>query len=127
MLDHIGIGVKDHGAARTFYSAALAPLGIGVEFEITAEQTGGAAATGMGSEGKPYFWFGEGPSSGPMHLAFTAQSRAQVDAFHKAALAAGARDNGGPGLRPWYHPDYYGAFVIDPDGVNLEAVCHRPE
>lgn len=127
MLDHIGIRVKDYPASKAFYLQALAPLGVGMVMELTKEQTGGYEGAGLGSDGKPYFWIGAAEPTGGMHLAFAAETRAQVDAFHAAALAAGATDNGAPGLRPWYHPNYYGAFVIDPNGVNLEAVCHKPE
>jgi catechol 2,3-dioxygenase-like lactoylglutathione lyase family enzyme len=127
ILDHLGITVADHARARAFYSAALAPLGIGVAMEVGAGETGGSPHTGFGRGRKPAFWIGAGgPASGPVHLAFAAADRASVDAFHAAALAAGGSDNGAPGLRPHYHPDYYGAFVLDPDGNNVEAVCHRP-
>lgn len=132
MLDHIGLAVKDFARSRAFYEQALAPLSLGVVMEVTPEQTGGGAHCGFGAEGKPFFWIGTGPTlsgaavSGPIHVAFGAASRAGVDAFHRAALAAGGRDNGAPGLRPHYHPDYYGAFVFDPDGNNIEAVCHAP-
>ena len=94
--------------------------------EVTAEQTGGDPACGFGSNGKPYFWIGPGKAA-RAHIAFVAETRRDVDSFYKMALAAGARDNGAPGLRPHYHPDYYGAFVLDPDGHNIEAVCHAPE
>ena len=128
MLDHVGAVVSDIARSRTFYDAAFAPLGIAVMMEVTAEQTGGHAHLGYGSDGQPYFWIGTGgPSTGRLHVAFTAGSRAVVDAFHKAALAAGGTDNGAPGLRPHYHSNYYGAFVLDPDGLNIEAVCHVPE
>jgi catechol 2,3-dioxygenase-like lactoylglutathione lyase family enzyme len=126
MLDHIGIGVSDFARAKAFYDKALAPLGIGVVMEVTAEQTGDHPAAGFGSQGKPYFWFGVGDVA-RAHVAFTAKDRASVDAFYKAAMAAGAADNGAPGLRPHYHANYYGAFVLDPDGHNIEAVCHLPE
>jgi catechol 2,3-dioxygenase-like lactoylglutathione lyase family enzyme len=85
-----------------------------------------ASAAGFGRWGKPDFWIGEGEPGQAFHIAFAADDRATVDAFHEAAIAAGGRDNGGPGLRPEYHPSYYGAFVLDPDGNNIEAVCHRP-
>lgn len=124
MLDHITLTVADFARARAFYDTALAPLGIKVEFEVAAEDTGTRGYAGYGEDGRPYFWIGEGPSAGGVHVAFTASSRAAVDAFHAAALAAGGRDNGRPGLRPHYHPTYYGAFVFDPDGNNIEAVCH---
>lgn len=125
MLDHIGIAVTDLDTAKTFYLAALTPLGVGVVMEVTAEQTGDKAHCGLGEEGKPYFWISTGPVA-RTHLAFVAPDRAAVDAFHQAALAAGGRDNGPPGLRPDYHPNYYAAFVLDPDGHNIEAVCHAP-
>jgi catechol 2,3-dioxygenase-like lactoylglutathione lyase family enzyme len=128
MLDHIGLSVADFDRATTFYRAALKPLGLGVVMEVTAEETGGDAHAGFGDEGKPFFWIGTGAKPrGGLHVAFAAPTRAAVDAFHAAALAAGGRDNGAPGLRPHYHPNYYGAFVFDPDGNNIEAVCHRPE
>lgn len=127
MLDHMGFAVSDLERSKTFYQAALAPLGIEVLMEVTAEQTGGDAHLGFGANGKPFFWIGSGkPSQSPVHVAFTADSRAVVDEFHRAALAAGGANNGGPGLRPHYHPNYYGAFVLDPDRHNIEAVCHLP-
>jgi catechol 2,3-dioxygenase-like lactoylglutathione lyase family enzyme len=125
MLDHMGFGVSDYARSRKFYELALAPLGIAVVMEVTPEQTGGHAAAGFGKDRKPFFWIGQGDVSGNVHVAFAAESRADVDAFYRAAIAAGARDNGAPGLRPHYHPNYYGAFVLDPDGHNIEAVCHR--
>ncbi|UFN49635.1 VOC family protein [Roseomonas sp. OT10] len=127
MIDHVGIAATDFAASRRFYDAALAPLGIAVVMEVTPDQTGGFHSLGYGREGKPFFWLSSGgPRGAGMHVAFTAPDRATVRAFHAAALAAGGRDNGAPGLRPHYHPDYYGAFVLDPDGINVEAVCHRP-
>jgi catechol 2,3-dioxygenase-like lactoylglutathione lyase family enzyme len=128
MLDHIGLPVRDLARSRAFYEAALAPLGYGVVMELGPEVTGGAGFVGFGRPGKPQFWITTGgPLTGVLHVAFKAENRAAVAAFHAAALAAGGRDNGGPGLRPHYHPAYYGAFVFDPDGHNVEAVCHRPE
>lgn len=127
MLDHIGVPVSDYAKAKAFYEKALAPLGIGLIMEVTPEQTGGDWAAGFGSQGKPYFWIGPSPEIARTHFAFVAPDRATVDAFHKGALVAGARDNGAPGLRPHYHEHYYGAFVLDPDGHNVEAVCHTPE
>ncbi|MGF1608309.1 MAG: VOC family protein [Kiloniellales bacterium] len=127
MIDHTGFAVSDFEHSKAFYAEALKPLSISLIMEVTAEQTGGDAHAGFGKDGKPFFWIGAGQPSGPMHIALTAPSRAEVDAFHRAALAAGGKDNGAPGLRPHYHPDYYGAFVLDPDGNNIEAVCHRPE
>jgi catechol 2,3-dioxygenase-like lactoylglutathione lyase family enzyme len=121
MLDHIGFIVSDLTKTRAFYMAALAPFGIGV----VMESPGGI---GFGKAGRPQLWFGSdrSPPRG-IHLAFAAADRAQVRAFYAAAIAAGATDNGAPGLRPHYHPNYYGAFVLGPDGHNIEAVCHNPE
>lgn len=128
MLDHIGYAVADIGKSKRFYVGALAPLDIGIVMEVSADETGKDAHVGFGVKGKPFFWIGTGGKrGGAVHLAFTATSRAQVDAFYKAALSAGGRDNGEPGLRIHYHPYYYGAFVLDPDGNNVEAVCHSPE
>ena len=128
MLDHIGLSVADFERAKAFYHAALKPLGLGAIMEVTAEETGGDAHAGFGENDKAFFWIGTGAKPrGGTHVAFTAKSRAEVEAFYRAALAAGGRDNGAPGLRPEYHPNYYGAFVFDPDGNNIEAVCHRPE
>jgi catechol 2,3-dioxygenase-like lactoylglutathione lyase family enzyme len=129
MLDHIGLAVTNLHRARSFYEAALQPLGIFLLMEVTPEQKGTpGTALGFGREGKPFFWIGDNERVGEgTHVAFAVPDRAQVDAFHAAALAAGGRDNGAPGLRPHYHPNYYGAFVYDPDGINVEAVCHAPE
>ena len=129
MLDHVGFAVTDAERSRRFYEQALAPLGITLIMSVTPEQTeAGGTAHGFGSDGKPYFWIGDNERVGEgTHVAFTARTRVEVDAFYEAALAAGGRDNGAPGLRPHYHPNYYGAFVFDPDGINLEAVSHRPE
>ena len=128
MIDHLGIEVTDYARSRAFYERVLATLGHGAVMEVTREMTGHYEGCGFGPPGRPHFWVGKGRGapSGGSHIAFSAQSRAQVDAFHAAALAAGARDNGAPGLRPHYHPNYYGAFAIDPDGHNIEAVCHLP-
>ena len=124
MLDHAGLEVSDLERSRAFYEAALAPLGIRTVMEFEG-------MFGLGTETEsgrqPFFWLaarGRPPVSG-VHLAFTASASEEVDAFHAAALAAGGADNGAPGLRPDYHPRYYGAFVLDPDGNNVEAVCHR--
>ncbi len=128
MLDHIGLTVADMERARAFYQSALKPLGVDVVMEVTADETGGDAHAGFGKDGQPFFWIGTGAKPmGGTHVAFAAGTRAEVDAFYRAALAAGGRDNGPPGLRPHYHRNYYGAFVLDPDGNNIEAVCHRPE
>jgi catechol 2,3-dioxygenase-like lactoylglutathione lyase family enzyme len=126
MLDHITFGVSDFARCADFYDKALAPLGISRVFEVSAEETGSKPFIGYGDV-RPYFWIGLGDAStGQLHFAFTAKTRTQVDAFHAAGLAAGGTDNGAPGLRPHYHPDYYGAFVLDPEGRNIEAVCHTP-
>ncbi len=126
MLDHIGVAVADLDRSKAFYGAALKPLGLGPVHEVTAAETGGEAHAGFGAEGKAFFWIGTGGKpKGGTHVAFAAETRAEVEAFYRAALAAGGRDNGAPGLRPHYHPNYYGAFVLDPDGNNVEAVCHR--
>lgn len=131
MLDHLGLNVSDYARSRAFYEQALAPLGFAVIMELTPEMTGGARqGCGLGEAGKPEFWIGAAADGagvgGPLHIAFRAKDRATVDAFYAAAMAAGGRDNGKPGLRPQYHPNYYGAFVYDPDGHNVEAVCHAP-
>ncbi len=127
MIDHIGIGAADYAKARRFYDAALATLGIVPVMEITAEESGGYQGVGYGRDDKPFFWVSSGGARGAgIHVAFTAPDRATVDAFYAAAMAHGGRDNGAPGLRPYYHPHYYGAFVFDLDGVNVEAVCHAP-
>jgi catechol 2,3-dioxygenase-like lactoylglutathione lyase family enzyme len=128
MIDHIGFTVADPARSRAFYVHTLAPLGFVPVMDVSREQSGGYEGTGFGPPGRPCFWIGSGEKhGGRTHVAFTADSRDVVDAFHKAALAAGGSDNGAPGLRPHYHPDYYGAFVLDPDGHNIEAVCHAPE
>ena len=127
MLDHIGIAVSDYARSKRFYAAALAPLGLTLIMEPVPEQgESGAGACGFGTGRKPFFWIAAADTVGPSHVAFAVPDRATVDAFHKTAIAAGARDNGAPGLRSHYHPDYYGAFVLDPDGHNIEAVCHAP-
>ena len=128
MLDHIGLKVTDVERARAFYDQALKPLGVSVVMEVPTEKTGQAPYLGYGEGAKPYFWIGQDRrATEQLHVAFVAASRAKVDAFYSAAMAAGGRDNGPPGLRPHYHPAYYGAFVLDPDGHNIEAVCHTPE
>jgi catechol 2,3-dioxygenase-like lactoylglutathione lyase family enzyme len=128
MLDHIGFSVADVARSRAFYEQSLMPLGIGCVMEVTPEMTGdGTTHLGFGADGKPFFWIGTGARHSPgIHVAFAATSRAAVDEFHRSALAAGGKDNGAPGLRPHYHANYYAAFVFDPDGHNIEAVCHNP-
>ncbi|MDB5440196.1 MAG: glyoxalase/bleomycin resistance/extradiol dioxygenase family protein [Caulobacteraceae bacterium] len=135
MIDHLEFKVSDIKRARRFYDAAFAPLMIAVVMEVTPEQSGQSTPyLGYGKTadsrdiqaGKPSFWLGEGePLGNRIHVAFVADSREQVEAFYEAALAAGGADNGGPGLRPHYHPNYYAAFALDPDGHNIEAVCHQ--
>lgn len=120
IIDHFGVTVSDYDQSKQFYLKCLAPLGI----ELVMEVEGWA---GLGRNGKPEFWFGPGDTvHAPMHFAFAAENRGQVDRFYEAALAAGGKDNGAPGIRAIYHPDYYGAFVYGPDGHNVEAVCHNP-
>ena len=119
MLDHIGFAVSDLPKSKAFYQAALAPLGYKIQMDF-------GEAIGLGKD-RPDFWIARGTAAGKMHIAFTADTRAMVKAFYDAAIAAGGKDNGGPGLRPQYHSNYYGAFVLDVDGNNIEAVCHQPE
>jgi catechol 2,3-dioxygenase-like lactoylglutathione lyase family enzyme len=127
-IDHTSLSVSDFSAAKAFYAAALKPLGIAVLMEFPKAVTGSADIAGLGSNGKPFFWLaGAGKTTPRVHIAFAANSRAEVDAFYQAAIAAGGKDNGKPGIRAHYHPAYYGAFVLDADGHNVEAVCHRPE
>ena len=121
MLDHVKFNVSDYERSKAFYEKALAPLGLALLMEP------GPGVGAFGEDGKPFFWIAS-PGAAPhteIHIAFAADSREIVDAFHAAALDAGATDNGGPGVREIYHPDYYGAFVLDPDGNNVEAVCHK--
>ena len=131
MIDHITLRVRDLAATRTFYRAALAPLGYRIGYDAVHDGVGvlGFAFDARDGGATIDTWFVDHtePVSGPTHLCWRAASRAQVDAFHAAALAAGGRDNGAPGLRAHYHPNYYGAFVLDPDGHNIEAVCHDPQ
>jgi len=123
MLDHVGLNVKDYAASRAFYEQALAPLGYRVVMAFDEWK-----AAGFGTADKPEFWVAQREPYGTgTHVAFAAPDHATVDAFHAAALAAGGRDNGAPGIRVDYHPTYYGAFVLDADGNNVEAVCHAPE
>jgi catechol 2,3-dioxygenase-like lactoylglutathione lyase family enzyme len=119
MLDHLAIGVRDLAASRAFYEAALAPLGFGVVMEFEG-------AVAFGPPARPIFWLRDREPTAGLHVAFEAADRDRVDAFHAAALTAGGADNGKPGLRPQYHSHYYGAFIRDPDGNNVEAVCHTP-
>ena len=129
ILDHVSVNVSDYAASKKFYERALAPLGITMVMEFAEWNTGG-----FGRDGKPELWLSGGTTRfqtdaqraviTPVHIALIAQDRAAIDAFYEAAIAAGGRDNGGPGLRPEYHPGYYGAFVLDLDGNNLEAVVH---
>ncbi len=127
MIDHIGICVKDYAASKAFYDAALGALGASMVMTVPEEYTNGVKIGGYGRE-KPDFWLHGSGEPGPgRHIAFSARNRAEVDAFYNAAMGAGGRDNGPPGIRAHYHPDYYGAFVFDPDGNNVEAVCHKPE
>jgi catechol 2,3-dioxygenase-like lactoylglutathione lyase family enzyme len=123
VLDHMGFAVKDYDRSKGFYEQVLAPLGFTVIKDFPS------AAAGFGKDGHASFWIeAEGrPVQGRLHIAFAAENRSAVDAFHAAALAAGAADNGAPGVRPIYHPHYYGGYVIDPDGNNVEAVCHHAE
>jgi catechol 2,3-dioxygenase-like lactoylglutathione lyase family enzyme len=127
MLDHVGFAVADAERSRQFYERALAPLGITLIMSVPPAKTeAGGTAHGFGSDGKPYFWIGDKERVGEgTHVAFATETRGQVDEFYEAALAAGGKDNGPPGIRARYHPDYYAAFVLDPDGMNIEAVCHR--
>jgi len=127
MIDHTGLSVSNFARSRSFYEQALGPLGYSLIMTLSAAETGGTDVAGFGVPPKPDFWIASGaPNVPPIHVAFRAESRAAVEAFHKAAIAAGGRDNGPPGLRPHYHPNYFGAFVLDPDGHNIEAVCHLP-
>jgi catechol 2,3-dioxygenase-like lactoylglutathione lyase family enzyme len=120
LIDHIGFGVSDYERSKAFYSQALAPLGI----ELLMEPI--PTAAGFGRDGKPFFWIsGDRAVQTELHAAFACDSHDEVDAFHAAALSAGATDNGPPGPRPIYHEHYYGAYVLDLDGNNIEAVCHR--
>lgn len=120
MLDHVGVAVASYAQSKEFYKQALAPLGYQLLMEF-------GEAAGFGKDGNPDFWIGKGNAAGTTHIAFSAAKRRMVDQFYQAAIAAGGRDNGAPGLRPQYHPNYYGAFIFDPDGNNIEAVCHQAE
>lgn len=125
MIDHTGVVVSDFYKSKRFYLAALAPIGFSLLAEFPASVTGHTDVAGFGEPPKPEFWISRGtPNNPPIHVAFRVSSRSYVDAFYRAAIEAGGTDNGPPGLRAHYHPNYYGAFVLDPDGHNIEAVCH---
>ena len=127
IIDHMSLSVADFASMVAFYEKALAPLGVKVLMRLGKDVTSNVALAGFGRE-KPFLWIADGGKAEPhVHLAIRAESKAEVDAFFRAGIAAGGRDNGGPGLRPHYHPGYYGAFVIDPEGHNLEAVCHEAD
>jgi catechol 2,3-dioxygenase-like lactoylglutathione lyase family enzyme len=127
MLDHVTLFVRDLARSRAFYDAALKPIGYEPLYVYDETASGGGRYVGYGARPKAAFWLAErAVPPTPLHVAFLAPSRAAVDAFYAAALAAGGADNGPPGLRPLYHPHYYGAFVFDLDGYNAEAVCHVP-
>ena len=126
MIDHTGVVVSDFARSKAFYTQALSPIGYTMLMEIPAAVTGHTDVAGFGEAPKPDFWISRGTANQPpIHVAFRTSSRATVDAFYRAAIAAGGVDNGAPGLRPYYHPNYYGAFVLDPDGHNIEVVCHE--
>jgi catechol 2,3-dioxygenase-like lactoylglutathione lyase family enzyme len=126
MIDHTGVIVSNINESKTFYEKALTPIGYTLIMELPASVTGHTDVAGFGEPPKPDFWISSGtPNKPPIHIAFRVATRARVDAFYKAAMEAGGKDNGPPGLRPHYHPNYYGAFVLDPDGHNIEAVCHE--
>ena len=128
MFDHVGFPVKNFKRSKAFYMQALEPLGFGLVMEVSSDKPGGKSHAGFGTDGRPRFWISEGDvDKGSMHIAFKAKTRKAVEQFYEAALKAGGKDNGTPGLRPHYHEHYYGAFVIDPDGHNIEAVCHMPK
>lgn len=127
MLDHIEIQVSDFERSRAFYLSALATIGYVPRKALPTGMGFGVGESDDGGDPGGEFWIHQGtPCTPRVHVAFRARSRAEVDAFHRAALAAGGSDNGGPGIRPQYHPHYYGAFILDPDGYNIEAVYHRP-
>lgn len=126
-IDHTSLSVADFAGCVSFYEKALGALGVKVLMRFGPDVTGSVEVVGLGRE-KPFLWLADAGKTEPrVHLAIRADNRAQVDAFYKAALEAGGKDNGAPGLRPHYHENYYGAFVIDPEGHNLEAVCHQAE
>ncbi len=124
-IDHMGLSVSDFERSKAFYLAALKPLGGGIIMEFPYGAIGPFASAGLGVAGKPFLWITTGEKTAPhLHVAFRAETREQVDEFYAAAMEAGGVDNGPPGLRLHYHANYYGAFVLDPDGHNIEAVCH---
>ncbi len=124
MIDHISFGVTDFARSTAFYDQALGPLGVKRLFDVPEAHSDGVKVTGYGDD-RPWFWIAEEKATtGMLHIALQAKTRADVDAFYGAAIRAGGVCNGTPGVRPHYHPDYYGAFVRDPDGHNIEAVCH---
>lgn len=128
MIDHLSLLVSDYEKSKSFYLQALAPTGHSRLLELPAKPGALSGSAGFCHADGSDFWIGQGdPIQPPIHIAFRVPSRAAVDAFYKAAIAAGGRDKGAPGLRPQYHPHYYGAFVLDPDGHNIEAVCHEAE
>ena len=128
MLDHVGIPVSDFERAKAFYMQALKPLGFELIIEVSSQESGSGSQAGFGAGARPQYWIGTGkPIKGRVHFAFEAKTRDAVRAFYNAAIKAGGSDNGAPGLRPHYHSSYYGAFVLDPDGHNIEAVCHDAE
>ena len=128
MFDHVSVVVSDYAKSKAFYSQALAPTGHSRLTELRATSTGQKRVPASAMRMDPIFGSAKAMRSHPpIHIAFRVSSRAAVDAFYKAAIAAGGRDNGAPGLRPHYHANYYGAFVLDPDGHNIEAVCHEAE
>jgi catechol 2,3-dioxygenase-like lactoylglutathione lyase family enzyme len=129
VFDHLGLPVSDYERSKRFYERVMASLGYGLVMEASPEQAeNGQPACGFGPPGRPAFWIGREPGNiASAHVGFEAATRAQVHAFHAAGLAAGGRDNGAPGPRPHYGPHYYAAFVLDPDGHNIEAVCQAPE
>ncbi|MHA1549069.1 MAG: VOC family protein [Alphaproteobacteria bacterium] len=127
VLDHVSLSVGNLERAKAFYLPALASLGLELVGEVPADVSGTVSFAGFGIGRKGSFWLAEnGRTTPPTHVCFRAESRAMVDAFHAAGLAAGGRDNGGPGIREIYHRDYYAAFVFDPEGHNIEAVTFQP-
>jgi catechol 2,3-dioxygenase-like lactoylglutathione lyase family enzyme len=128
MIDHINVFVSDFEKSKAFYGHTLSAIGYALLKEFPASAVRSTDVAGFGEPSRPDFWINKGTANQPpVHVAFRVTSRAQVDAFHRAAIAAGGRDNGAPGIRPHYHQHYYAAFVLDPDGHNIEVVCHSPE